>query len=71
MHEERIEIVVAEDATLTAKTDGLKGETCLEELQALMEAIAEVNAYEQTHEAFEQPPAARRRAVDRVKGGRR
>ena len=71
MREERIEVVVGEDGSMTAKTEGLKGETCLEELQTLMEAIAEVNGHEQTHEAFEQPPAARIRAADRLKGGRR
>ena len=70
MREERIEVVVGEDGSLTAKTDGLKGETCLEELRILMEAIAEVNEHDRTREAYEQPPAARVQASARLKGGR-
>ena len=70
MIEERIEVVLGDDGSLMAKTDGLKGATCQEELEALMEEVAEVNTIERTSEAYEQPPSMRVSAKSRLQGGR-
>ena len=70
MIEERIEVIVGEDGSLTAETKGLKGATCEEELLALLEDVACVNTFDRTTEAYEQPPAARIAASARLAGRR-
>ena len=48
--EQRIELEIDEDGKINAKTEGLKGETCLDELQKLLEGIAIINEVKKTDE---------------------
>ena len=36
MREQRITVTIDANGKMSAKTDGLKGETCIEELEALL-----------------------------------
>jgi hemerythrin superfamily protein len=48
--EQRIELEIDEDGKIMAKTEGLKGETCIDELQKLLEGIATINEVKKTDE---------------------
>lgn len=51
--EQRIELEIDEDGKILAKTEGLKGETCLDELQKLLEGIALISETKKTDEYFQ------------------
>lgn len=48
--EQRIELEIDEDGKIMAKTEGLKGETCIDELQKLFDGIAIINEVKKTDE---------------------
>ena len=50
MKEQRITVTIDADGKMSAKTDGLKGETCIEELEALLSELAELDDVEHTRE---------------------
>ena len=60
MKEERITVIIDAEGKMSAKTSGLKGEACIEELFALMEEIAEISEdqIEHTREYRESDPRA-------------
>lgn len=50
MKEERITITINEDGSLNVKTDGLKGEACLDEVNALLDEVANIKYIKKTDE---------------------
>ena len=50
MKEERIVVTIDANGTMTAKTTGIKGERCIEELEALLSELAELDEIQHTRE---------------------
>lgn len=50
MKEERITITINEDGSLNVKTEGLKGEACLDEVNALLDEMANIKEIKKTDE---------------------
>ncbi|MEI0478949.1 DUF2997 domain-containing protein [Brachyspira pulli] len=50
MQEERITITINEDGSLNVKTEGLKGEACLDEVNALLDEVANIKEIKKTDE---------------------
>ncbi|MEI0604998.1 DUF2997 domain-containing protein [Brachyspira alvinipulli] len=50
MREERITITINEDGSLNVKTDGIKGEACLEEVNALLDELSNIKEIKKTDE---------------------
>jgi Protein of unknown function (DUF2997) len=50
MPEKKIQITIHEDGKISAKTDGFKGETCLEALEALLGAETQLTRLDTTDE---------------------
>lgn len=71
MKEERITITIDAEGKMRAKTSGLKGETCIEELEALLSELAELDDVEHTREYHEKDPKAAQSTSQRqqLKGG--
>jgi hypothetical protein len=71
MKEEKIVVVIEADGTMTAKTHGLKGESCIDELEALLSELAELDGIEHTKEYRERDPkqAQKSKGKQQVKGG--
>ena len=53
MAEHRIEIIIDQDGKISASTEGIKGEVCLEKLQELIGDLADFESYEKTDEWFQ------------------
>ena len=53
MPEQRIIITIDHDGALTAKTDGFKGESCLEALDSLLSIEGVVSKVKKTDEFFQ------------------
>ena len=51
--EQRIEIEIDPDGKIYAKTEGLKGEACLEELEKLLSEIAIMSEFHKTDEYYQ------------------
>ena len=50
MKEERITITINEDGSLNVKTDGIKGEACLDEVNALLDELSNIKEIKKTDE---------------------
>lgn len=50
MKEDRITITINEDGSLNVKTEGLKGEACLDEVNALLDEVANIKEIKKTDE---------------------
>lgn len=50
MREERITITINEDGSLNVKTNGIKGEACLEEVNALLDELSNIKEIKKTDE---------------------
>ena len=50
MKEERITITINEYGSLNVKTEGLKGEACLDEVNALLDEVANIKEIKKTDE---------------------
>lgn len=50
MREERITITINEDGSLNVKTDGIKGEACLDEVNALLDELSNIKEIKKTDE---------------------
>tara|TARA_B100001989_G_C24413877_1_gene400465 strand:+ start:411 stop:632 length:222 start_codon:yes stop_codon:yes gene_type:complete len=57
MKEQRITVTIDAEGKMTAKTAGLKGEACIEELEALLSELAELDDIEHTREYHEKDPS--------------
>ena len=71
MKEQRITVTIDAEGKMSAKTTGLKGETCIEELEALLSELAEIENVEHTKEYHEKDPQMRQQNSNqqRIKGG--
>ena len=61
MKEKRITVTIDAEGKMSAKTDGLKGETCIEELEALLSELAELDDVTHTREYREKDPRSSQR----------
>ena len=61
MKEQRITVTIDAEGKMSAKTDGLKGETCIEELEALLSELAELDEVTHTREYREKDPRSSQR----------
>ena len=61
MKEQRITVTIDAEGKISAKTDGLKGETCIEELEALLSELAELDEVKHTREYREKDPRSSQR----------
>ena len=71
MKEQRITVTIDAEGKMTAKTSGLKGEACIEELETLLSELAELDDVEHTREYHEKDPNSGQRTSNqqRLKGG--
>lgn len=58
MKEQRITVMIDADGKMSAKTNGIKGETCIDELEALLSELAELDDVQHTREYHEKGPRA-------------
>ena len=61
MKEQRITVTIDAEGKMSAKTDGLKGETCIEGLEALLSELAELDDVTHTREYREKDPRSSQR----------
>ena len=71
MKEQRIVITIDADGKMSAKTYGLKGETCVQELELLLSELAELDDIIHTREYYEKEPVAGQKPSmkQQMKGG--
>ena len=53
MKEQRINIIINEDVSLDLKTDGIKGEACLSEVEELLDELADIKEVKKTDEYYQ------------------
>jgi len=53
MAEQRIEITIDENGKISASTEGIKGEVCLDELQELLGNLEELQSMSKTDEFYQ------------------
>lgn len=53
MKEQRINITINEDGSLDLKTDGIKGEACLSEVEELLDELADIKEAKKTDEYYQ------------------
>ena len=69
MKEQRITVTIDAEGKMSAKTDGLKGETCIEELEALLSELAELDDVTHTREYREKEPRSAQRSSTKQRLG--
>lgn len=70
MREQRITVTIDAEGKMSAKTNGLKGETCIEELEALLSELAELDDVKHTKEYNEKDlRAAQNQSIKQKLGG--
>lgn len=53
MKEQRINIIINEDGSLDLKTDGIKGEACLSEVEELLDELVDIKEVKKTDEYYQ------------------
>lgn len=53
MKEQRINITINEDGSLDLKTDGIKGEACLSEVEEILSELADIKEVKKTNEYYQ------------------
>ena len=53
MKEQRINIIINEDGSLDLKTDGIKGEACLSEVEEILDELADIKEVKKTDEYYQ------------------
>lgn len=53
MQEQRITVKINEDGSLDLKTDGIKGEACLSEVEELLDELADIKEVKKTDEYYQ------------------
>lgn len=53
MKEQRINITINEDGSLDLKTDGIKGEACLSDVEELLDELADIKEVKKTDEYYQ------------------
>ena len=69
MKEERIVVTIDASGTMTAKTTGIKGERCIEELEALLSELAELDDIQHTREYKEKDASVKNASKQRQRLG--
>jgi len=69
MKEERIVVTIDANGTMTAKTTGIKGERCIEELEALLSELAELDEIQHTREYKEKDAPVKNASQQRQRLG--
>ena len=69
MKEERIVVTIDANGTMTAKTTGIKGERCIEELEALLSELAELDEIQHTREYMEKDAPVKNASQQRQRLG--
>ena len=69
MKEERIVVTINANGTMTAKTTGIKGERCIEELEALLSELAELDEIQHTREYKEKDASVKNASQHRQRLG--
>ena len=69
MKEERIVVTIDANGTMTAKTTGIKGERCIEELEALLSELAELDEIQHTREFKEKDAPVKNSSQQRQRLG--
>ena len=69
MIEQRITVTIDAEGKMSAKTNGLKGETCIEELEALLSELAELDDVTHTREYREKDPRSAQRSSTKQRLG--
>lgn len=69
MKEERIVVTIDANGTMTAKTTGIKGERCIEELEALLSELAELDEIQHTREYKEKDAQVKNTSQQRQRLG--
>jgi hypothetical protein len=69
MKEERIVVTIDAKGTMTAKTTGIKGERCIEELEALLSELAELDEIKHTREYKEKDAPVKNASQQRQRLG--
>ena len=52
MLEQRITVTINEDGSLDLKTDGIKGEACLSEVEEILNELADIKEVKKTDEYY-------------------
>ena len=66
MKEQRITVTIDADGKMSAKTNGIKGETCVEELEALLSELAELDDVQHTREYHEKDPRGSPKPINKT-----
>lgn len=53
MQEQRITVTINEDGSLDLKTDGIKGEACLSEVEELLDELVDIKEVKKTDEYYQ------------------
>ena len=53
MQEQRITVTINEDGSLDLKTDGIKGEACLSEVEEILSELADIKEVKKTDEYYQ------------------
>ena len=53
MQEQRITVTISEDGSLDLKTDGIKGEACLSEVEEILDELADIKEVKKTDEYYQ------------------
>ncbi|TKZ35678.1 DUF2997 domain-containing protein [Brachyspira catarrhinii] len=53
MQEQRITVTINEDGSLDLKTDGIKGEACLSEVEEILNELADIKEVKKTDEYYQ------------------
>lgn len=53
MQEQRITVTINEDGSLNVKTDGIKGEACLSEVEEILNELADIKEVKKTDEYYQ------------------
>ena len=69
MKEERIVVTIDANGTMTAKTTGIKGDRCIEELEALLSELAELDEIQHTREYKEKDAPVKNASQQRQRLG--
>lgn len=60
MQEQRITVTINEDGSLNVKTDGIKGEACLSEVEEILNELADIKEVKKTDEYYQKVNASQK-----------
>jgi hypothetical protein len=63
MAEQRITITIDEDGNLSAKTDGFKGEACLDAVEKILEEQVQISSFKKTDEYFQEQKIKQQKTI--------